>query len=183
MFSGDSRAPTRLDDEAWKRLIDTTTRLADLVKDEFDLALVFHPHVDTHVQHEDQIEKFLEGTNPERISLCFDTGHHACAGGDSAKFIQEHHRRIGCLHFKNVNEDVRDKVQAEDIPFGKAIDAGVFCELSEGVVNFAALCEVLKDIDYNGFAIVEHDMYPAPFDKPLPIARRARAFLREIGIG
>jgi hypothetical protein len=26
-------------------------------------------------------------------------------------------------------------------------------------------------------------MYPAPFDKPLPIARRTREYLREIGIG
>ena len=32
-------------------------------------------------------------------------------------------------------------------------------------------------------AIVEQDMYPAPFDKPLPIARRTREYLRGIGIG
>ena len=33
------------------------------------------------------------------------------------------------------------------------------------------------------FAIVEQDMYPAPFDKPLPIARRNREFLRQREIG
>ena len=27
------------------------------------------------------------------------------------------------------------------------------------------------------------DVYPTPFDKPLPIAKRTRAYLREIGIG
>jgi hypothetical protein len=26
-------------------------------------------------------------------------------------------------------------------------------------------------------------MFPAPFDKPLPIAKRTRAYLREIGMG
>jgi hypothetical protein len=26
-------------------------------------------------------------------------------------------------------------------------------------------------------------MYPAPFDKPLPIAQRTRAYLRSIGLG
>ena len=183
MFTGDPTAPTRLDDETWKRLIDTTNRLAEMVQDEFGLALVFHPHCETHVEDEDQIEKFLEETNPDRISLCFDTGHHAYVGGDSVKFIQKHHHRIGCLHFKNVDENVRNKVHSENIPFGKAIDAGIFCELSEGAVDFTALSAVLKDIDYSGLAIVEHDMYPAPFDKPLPIAKRARAFLGEIGIG
>ena len=183
LFTGDPTAPTRLDDGAWKRLIDTTNKMAEIVRDEFGLALVFHPHADSHVEHEDQIEKFLEETDPDLISLCFDTGHHAYVVGDPVEFVRKHHRRISCLHFKNVDENVRNKVLAENIPFGKAIKAGVFCELFEGVVDFVALCEVLNDIDYNGFAIVEQDMYPVPFDVQLPIAKRARAYLREIGMG
>ena len=59
----------------------------------------------------------------------------------------------------------------------------MFCELSRGVVDFRAFGEVLKEIDYEGVAIVEQDMYPCPFDNPLPIARRNRDFLREIGLG
>jgi inosose dehydratase len=59
----------------------------------------------------------------------------------------------------------------------------MFCEPSAGAVDFLAFRDVLSDIDYEGFAIVEQDMYPAPFDKPLPIAKRTRAYLREIGIG
>jgi inosose dehydratase len=30
---------------------------------------------------------------------------------------------------------------------------------------------------------VEQDMYPAPFDKPLPIAQRNRAYLKQMGYG
>ena len=40
-----------------------------------------------------------------------------------------------------------------------------------------------QSINYDGWACVEQDMYPAPFDKPLPIAKRTREYLREIGIG
>jgi inosose dehydratase len=50
-------------------------------------------------------------------------------------------------------------------------------------VDFLAFRDMLQEIDYNGYAIVEQDMYPAPFDKPLPIAKRTRVYLREIGIG
>ncbi len=50
-------------------------------------------------------------------------------------------------------------------------------------VMVTAFRDVLRDINYQGWAIVEQDMYPAPFDKPLPIAKRTRAYLREIGIG
>jgi len=42
---------------------------------------------------------------------------------------------------------------------------------------------VLQEIDYSGFAIVEQDMYPCEFDKPFPIAKRTREYLRKIGIG
>jgi inosose dehydratase len=60
---------------------------------------------------------------------------------------------------------------------------GIFCEPSKGAVNFPGFRDVLRDINYAGSAIVEQDMYPAPFDKPLPIARRTRTYLQEIGIG
>ena len=60
---------------------------------------------------------------------------------------------------------------------------GVFCELSEGEVDFLAFRDVLREVNYDGWAVVEQDMYPAPFDKPLPIAKRNRAYLREIGLG
>ena len=60
---------------------------------------------------------------------------------------------------------------------------GVYCELAVGAVDILGLRDVLRDVGYNGFAIVEQDMYPAPLDKPLPIAKRNRAYLREIGFG
>jgi inosose dehydratase len=59
----------------------------------------------------------------------------------------------------------------------------MFCEPSRGAVDFMAFRDLLIELDYDGFAIVEQDMYPAPFDKPLPIARRTRAYLQEIGLG
>ena len=79
--------------------------------------------------------------------------------------------------------DVRDEVEANDIPFAKAVEMGVFCEPAKGVIDFKTFRDVLEEVDFEGWAIVEQDMYPAPFDKPLPIAKRTRAYLREIGFG
>jgi hypothetical protein len=31
--------------------------------------------------------------------------------------------------------------------------------------------------------MVEQDMYPVPFDQPLPFAKRMRQYLRQFGIG
>ena len=79
--------------------------------------------------------------------------------------------------------DVRDEVEANDIPFAKAVEMGVFCEPAKGVIDFKTFRDVLEEVDFEGWAIVEQDMYPAPFDKPLPIAKRTREYLRQMGFG
>jgi inosose dehydratase len=183
LSTGDSLAPDRLDDDSWKRLIDTTHKVADIARERFRLALVFHPHAETHVEYEDQIEAFLEQTDPDRVSLCLDTGHHAYRGGDPVEFMRRHHERIPYLHLKSIDGEVRKKVQDEGIPFVTAVDMDMFCEPSAGAVDFEAFRDVLRDIDFDGWAIVEQDMTPGFPDKPLPIAIRTREFLREVGIG
>jgi inosose dehydratase len=181
--TGEQLAPRDLDAEGWQRLIDTTHRAADFVRSNFGLALLFHPHAETHVEYESQIEKFLEDTDPERVNLCFDTGHHAYRGGDAVAFMRRHFARIPFLHLKSVDADVQKKVEAERTPFAPAVGMDMFCEPSRGAVDFEAFRDVLRDVDYRGYAIVEQDMYPAPFDKPLPIARRTRDYLYGLGIG
>jgi inosose dehydratase len=183
LFTAKAIAPKQLDDDAWDRLIQTTHRVADIARDDFGLQLVFHPHAETHVEYEDQIERLLADTDPERVFLCFDTGHHAYRGGDPVTFMRKHHERIPYLHLKSVRPEMIEKVERENIPFAIAVGDDMFCEPSEGAVDFLAFRDVLREIDYHGYAMVEQDMYPAPFDKPLPIAKRSRAYLREIGIG
>ena len=183
LLTAERTRSAHLDESAWKRLIETTHRVADIASDRFGLRVVFHPHVDTHVEHEEQIEALLEQTDPDRVWLCLDTGHHAYGGSDPICFMRQHHHRIPHLHFKNIDPDVHRTVAEETIPLATAIEMGVFCEPCKGKVDFLAFRDVLREIDYEGWATVEQDMYPAPFDKPLPIAKRTRNYLREIGIG
>jgi inosose dehydratase len=183
LFTGKPTAPSRLDNSAWKRLIDTTHRVADIAKNRFGLKLVFHPHAETHVEYQDQIEAFLDQTDPTRVYLCLDTGHHAYRGGDPVVFFRRHHPRIAYLHLKSVDGQMQKRVEAEHVPFALAVGMDMFCEPSKGAVDFPAFRDALRDVNYQGWATVEQDMYPAPFDKPLPIAQHTRAYLRDIGIG
>ncbi|HZQ07984.1 MAG TPA: TIM barrel protein [Anaerolineae bacterium] len=183
LFTGTQIRPRRLDDDAWKQLVETTNRLGRLARERFGLTLVYHPHAETHVEYEDQIERLLQDTDPAYASLLLDTGHHAYRGGDPIAFMRKHHERIPYLHLKSVDPQMQKRVEAEKIPFAIAVAQDMFCEPSRGAVNFPAFRDMLKEIDFNGWGIVEQDMYPAPFDKPLPIAKRTRQYLREIGIG
>ncbi len=175
--------PPELDSDAWKRLIDTTHRVADLARDRFGLRLVFHPHAETHVEYTEQIETFLAQTDPERVGICLDVGHHAYRGGDAVEFMRQHHERIPYLHIKSVDRAVQRQVEASGVTFAEAVRMDMFVEPALGGVDFLAFRDVLRDIGFDGWAVVEQDMYPAPFDKPLPIAKRTRAYLRDIGIG
>ena len=183
LFTGEQIEIKQLDDDHWRRLIDTTHRVADMIDELYDMKLVFHPHAETHVEYEDQIERFLSDTDPDRVSLCFDVGHHAYRDGDPVAFMRKHHARIPYLHLKSVEPTLQKKVEEEGIPFATAVAMDMFCEPSRGAVDFMAFRDLLIELDYDGFAIVEQDMYPAPFDKPLPVARRTRAYLQEIGLG
>jgi inosose dehydratase len=183
LFTGESLKPKRLDADAWKRLIDATHRVGQLAKERFSLQVVYHPHANTHVEYEDQIEAFLDQTDPDIVSMCLDTGHHAYCGGDPVAFMRKHHARIPYLHLKSVDPEMQKKVAAEGMSFAHAVAADMFVEPNQGAVDFLAFRDVLEEVDYEGFGIVEQDMYPAPFDKPLPIAKRTRAYLKEIGIG
>ena len=183
LFTGEQMRPNRLEGDDWKRLVEATNRVGQLAKERFELQVVYHPHAETHVQYEDQIEALLDQTDPALISLCFDTGHHAYCGGDPVAFMRKHHERIPYLHLKSIDSEVQKKVAEQGIPFAKAVAQDMFVEPSQGAVDFLAFRDVLQEIDFNGWGIVEQDMYPAPFDKPFPIAKRTREYLREIGIG
>lgn len=182
-FTGAQIAPATLSERAWKQMIDATHRVANIALDRFGLRLVFHPHGEAYVETEEQIEAFLEQTDPATVSLCLDTGWHAYRGGDPVSFMRRHHDRTPYLHLKSVDKDVLGEVEAHKLSIATAVQRGVFCEPSEGVVDFLSFRDVLRDINFDGWAIVEQDMYPAPWDKPLPIAKRTRAYLREIGLG
>jgi inosose dehydratase len=181
--TGAAVAPRELDEAGWARLVETTNRVAEMVRERWQMMVAFHPHVDTHVEREDQIERLLEETEPERVSLCFDIGHHAYLGQDAVDFARRHHSRISYLHLKNVDGPVLERVARDDVPFAQAVAADVFTELPDGAIDMKAFARLLDEIGYAGFAVIEQDMYPAPFDKPLPIAKRTREYLRELGIG
>ena len=174
--------PSRLAEDDWALLVEGTQKIGELVRDRFGLKLTFHPCADCHVEYEDQIERLLDETDPSLVSLCLDTGHHAYRGGDPAEFMRKHHDRIPYVHLKSVDGGLQQRVRDEGIALTEAVKMGVFCEPYLGSIDFRGFAEVLREVSYQGIALVEQDMYHPPPDVPLQIARRAREFFRDAGI-
>lgn len=174
--------PTELDLEDWKRLVETTNELGRLARDEFGLTLSFHPHADTVVEYATQVDRFLDDTDSAAVQLCLDTGHLEYRDGDSVTLMRERFERIPYLHLKSVDPALKAKVNAEGIDFVTAVKLGTMCEAEHGIVDFTGLERVMAARQWDGWAIVEQDMFPLDdLDKPLPIAERTRHYFQSVG--
>ncbi len=174
--------PAELDADAWTTLIRSTDDLGKVVAEEYGLKLQFHPHADSHVETQAQTERFLEETDPRWVNLCLDTGHLAYTRADNVAIIRGYPERIGYVHIKQMDPEMVAKAEAEDLAFGQAVAMGASCEPPTGLPDIPSVVEALSELDAELFVVVEQDMYPVEFDRPEPIARRTRDYLRGVGV-
>ncbi len=173
--------PTELDREQWREFIATSNEIGRRARDEHGIVMTFHPHADTVVEFSPQVDRYLGDTDPDAVKLCLDTGHYEYRGGDSVELFRREWRRIPYFHLKSVTSDAQ-RMAADGLDFVHAVALGAMCEPADGVVNFDGLAGAMKEIRYQGWSIVEQDMFPLDdLDKPLPIARRTREFFARLG--
>jgi inosose dehydratase len=182
-LEGNLLEPPELDREAWRTLVRATSELGRILREEHGVAAVFHPHADSHVGTQPQVERFLEDTDPDSVSLCLDTGHIAYYDGDNVELIRKYPDRIGYLHMKQADPTVLREVKAENLAFAEAVRRGVMCEPPKGAPAVEPVLEALDGLDAELFMIVEQDLYPCDPDVPLPIATRTCIYLRQRGVG
>ncbi|HKU10763.1 MAG TPA: sugar phosphate isomerase/epimerase [Sinomonas sp.] len=167
--------------EQWDSLFKGHDELGRRLGEQFGLQQQFHSHADSHVQGQADIERLLENTDPELLTLCLDTGHAEYGGASSVDLIRKYPERIGYLHLKQINPDVLAKVRAENMTWAAANTAGVMAEPPSGLPDLREVIEAVEGLDRPIFGIVEQDMYPVAFDVPLPIAQRTRNYLLTCG--
>jgi inosose dehydratase len=176
--------PPELDADRWRTLVERTTELGRILREDYGIAAVFHPHADSHVGTQPQIERFLADTDPAEVNLCLDTGHVAYYRGDNAELIERYPERIGYLHLKQADPAVLEQVRSEGLSFAEAVGRGAMCEPPKGEPDFEALLDAVdRHLEGELFAIVEQDLYPCDPDVPLPIATRTCQYLRKLGVG
>src|SRR5207237_8021806 len=128
MHTGVATEAAAIDVEQWKNLVTGTNELGRVLAEEFGVALVFHPHIDTHVDTQERIERFLTDTDPRYVNLCLDTGHIAYCGGDNVEIIRRFPERITYVHLKQVDPEVRERVRRENLSLAEGVPLGGMCE-------------------------------------------------------
>ena len=145
---------------------------------EAGMTLCCHHHMGTGVQTVEEIDRFLELTDPELVFLLFDSGHLTFAGVDPVPVLQKHIGRIRHVHLKDVRLSVRDRARREGLSFLDAVRAGVFTVPGDGDVDFAPIFDILDRSGYEGWVVVEAEQDPAKAN-PFEYAVKARKYIAE----
>ena len=167
-----------MDDREWDLLCDGLNRLGKVSKEEYGVALTFHHHMGTVVQSAKEVERMMAGTDPEYVSLLFDSGHFAYCDEDPVEMVTKYVNRIKHVHLKDIRPEVVKQVRDEKMSFLAGVRAGAFTIPGDGCVNFDPIFKVLEDASYEGYMVVEAEQDPAKAN-PLEYAINARKFIAE----
>lgn len=150
-----------LDDDQWRRVganvDDALARCRDV-----GLEPTFHHHAGTHVESPSEIERLLESSD---IGLTLDTGHLLMAGGDPATAFRAWGDRINHVHVKDVRVPEVDAAVRDGADMHEVWRRNPFCPLGDGSLDLPATVSALRELDYEGWVVVEQDVIPRAGDE------------------
>lgn len=179
--AGRVTAAMGLDDAQWRVFARGAEAIAQAVRQETGLPTVFHHHCGGYVETPAEIERLMARTDPALLGLCLDTGHALFGGGDPLALLRRYGARIWHVHYKDHDPAVAAQAASQGGGYFGAVRQGVFCELGQGAVDFRAVTEALRAMDYAGWIVVEQDVLPG-MGAPKESARRNRAFMQGLGL-
>ncbi len=138
------------------------TKLTELAKWMADqgMPMAYHHHMGTIIESEDDVNWLMEGSGPE-VKLCFDTGHLLFGGGDVMATLNRWGDRVHHVHFKDIRPSIVQDTRENNRSFLDAVIAGAFTVPSDGCIDFQAVANALKAMDYEGWIVVEAEQDPA----------------------
>ncbi|MGF9941247.1 myo-inosose-2 dehydratase [Bacillus anthracis] len=164
-------------EEEWDKLADGLHHLGKLAQEK-GLHIVYHHHMGTGVQTTAEIEKLMDMTDPELVSLLFDTGHLVFSGEEPLYILKKYLSRIKHVHLKDIRQEVVDIVKENELSFLQAVKNGAFTVPGDGVIGFDEVFTTLANSDYKGWFVVEAEQDPA-LANPFEYALKARKFIQE----
>jgi inosose dehydratase len=132
--------------------------------------LVYHHHMNSTGEPPAAIEAIMAASAASSVGLLFDIAHYQQGGGDPVAAIRRYGKAIKVVHLKDV----------------RPIDAAPgyqWVELGRGRVDVKGCVAALKDIGFDGWAIVELDRVVDTGGSPKASAAANRDFVvKQLGL-
>jgi inosose dehydratase len=170
-----------LSEAGWQVFSQGVQRIARAVRSQWGMRTVYHHHCAGFVETPQELDTLMRLTEARLVGLCLDTGHCTFGGGDPLQVLQTHRDRVWHLHFKDCDMEVAAAARSSGWDYFEAVRHGIFCELGQGVVDFPAFLEQLTKMNYQGWIVVEQDVFPG-MGTPKVCADRNRKYLKGLGL-
>lgn len=140
-------------EEELKTVLDYLGRIGELCKP-YGILPCLHPHANTMVMFENEIDYVMQRVDPSLIWFGPDTAHLTVSKCDPVTIFKRYADRIRFVHLKDVK---KNKVaEGDDGKEGFEIYTN-FLELGEGEVDIPGCLSVLEGIGYDGYLTIELD--------------------------
>jgi inosose dehydratase len=165
-------------DAQWDALTSGLEKLGKIANSA-GMKLSYHHHMGTGVMTRADVDRLMASTDPALVFLLLDTAHIAFAGDDPLDMARAYADRIGHVHLKSIRPEVVSRVREEGLSFQEGVELGVFTVPGDGAIDFRPILEVLADVNYQGWLVVEAEQDP---NKAIPLeyAKKARTYLADV---
>ncbi|PXW86675.1 inosose dehydratase [Pseudogracilibacillus auburnensis] len=168
----------RLDDEGWKYLVEGLNKAGEICR-ENGMDLVYHHHAGTVVEQPEEIDRLMEMTDSNLVSLLYDTGHGYYGSNDPVELLNKYYDRIKYIHLKDVRADVLKQAREEKFSIRACIRSGLFTVPGAGCLDFEPVFKILIEKKYNGWALIEGEQDPVQYN-PHEFAKASLKYLENI---
>lgn len=140
--------------EELRQTLETIQQIGKLARP-YGILPCVHPHANTMVMFENEIDFIMQNTDPSEIGFGPDTAHLTVGRCDPVAMCARYAKRIGFVHLKDVR---KNRLAAGDDGRKEGFEVySSFLELGEGEVDIPGFLKVLEKAGYDDYLAVELD--------------------------
>ena len=167
----------QLEDKDWKTYLNKISEISNRL-DDIGIPLSYHEHMGTIIQTEEDINRFIDGTN-DKTFLLYDTGHLLFAQANYINILEKYVSRINHIHFKDIRKEVLENSLNQNLSFRESFLNGVFTVPGDGCIEYKNILKILYQNGYNKWLVVEAEQDPKKAN-PLKYAKIGFNYLDKI---
>jgi inosose dehydratase len=175
---GDTGEITPLSEEQWSFLIENLHQAGEYCT-QHDMRLLYHYHAGTAIEQKEEIDYLMDHTDPEKLSLLFDTGHAYYGNYKPLELLKKHRERIHYIHLKDVRKAVLQRMRDDNLGFKQGVVEGIFTVPGDGDIDFKPIFEILLSSQFDSWIIVEAEQDPSKAN-PYEYSKKAKQYVDQL---
>lgn len=120
------------------------------------IRLAPHPHIWGPIERPHEVERLLELTDPEYVSLTLDTAHINLGGGDPVALLDKHYDRVVAIHWKDTKASYHGYTGPTPTQAMHQQEI-LYKDLGAGGVDLLATWHILRERGYQGWITLDLD--------------------------